>query len=79
MATSRTQLERVSRSQPRIRGYAATYFAAGLVLTVVALACATSVCHVSQPVAFCLMYAWFAALSFFASWVSQTQARLPRS
>jgi hypothetical protein len=60
----------------RIRGSAAFLFVTGLVLAFVAIACASSTMRVHRPIALAGMYLWFAALSFFAAWVSQTQARI---
>jgi hypothetical protein len=49
-----------------------------MVLTAIAAGCLSASVRVDRPVATGLMYGWFATVSFFASWVSQTQARLPR-
>ena len=78
MSIAQTQL-RVDRqrSRVRVRASAATWFAAGLVLTIIAAVCATSAVRVDHPIALVFMYAWFAGLSFFAAWVSQTQESPP--
>ena len=66
---------RPSLRRLRVRGSAVALFGSGVALAIVALACVSAAIRVSHPIAHGFMYLWFAALSFFAAWVSQTQAR----
>ena len=59
----------------RIRGSAAVLFLTGLVLAAAAVACTSATIRVHNPVAQGLMFLWFATLSFFAAWFTQTQER----
>jgi hypothetical protein len=47
----------------------------GVILTIAALACATSAVRVDRPAELGFMYAWFGCIAFFGAWAHQTQAR----